>query len=560
MDDFDTDVLVVGAGPTGLMTAAELTRHGVACRIIDQNQHGARNSRALTLHARSLELLQILGLADGLIRRGYPSPGINISVDTRNPAVVEMYTVDTRYPYILILSQAVTEEVLEDHLAALGLRVERERRLSSVEQDGAGVTARVGDGVIRARYLVDCCGAGSPTLRQLRIPFQGGMFQGVAMLADVQYDGPLTKGFITNYATGRGVCLFLPFPDEYIRVIALDFTKQDVAHAAPLDLADLQETVDAIAPMRIRLHSPRWLTHFHAPHRVVDRYRTGRIFLAGDAAHLFIPAGGQGMNTGLQDAFNLAWKIGAVLRGDAPDTLLDTYHAERHRIGRQTLRVADTQFRIFLNQARHAFVRRTAPALIRPLLRVPAVRTRISETLSQVGLHYRHTALSKRQRDPHLPSSAVQAGDRLPDADVTSTGDPDFKVYGLLAHGGFTLFGYVSPLRPPAEGAAVEALLRRVQESRGPAVRAFLIIEEGLPESGDLPVVADIKRHVRSRFGARPGSVILVRPDAYVAFHTSAAGRDPGHDARLDEWLDEWLPPTPDAAHPSPVGSPASSL
>jgi 2-polyprenyl-6-methoxyphenol hydroxylase-like FAD-dependent oxidoreductase len=547
MDIFDTDVLVVGAGPTGLMAASELTRHGVACRIIDKNAHGVRNSRALTLHARSLELLQILGLAGKLVRRGYPSPGINISVDISNPAVVEMYTVDTRYPYVLILSQAVTEEVLEEHLNALGVSVQRLTTLTDLEQDAAMVTARVRDEegrekVIRARYLIDCGGAGSLALRQLDIPWTGGMISGIAMLADVKFTGELTKGFITNYATDRGVCLFLPFPDEYIRVIALDFTKQDVAHDAPLDLADLQESVDAIVPMSVRLHDPRWLTHFRAPHRVVDRYRSGRVFLAGDAAHLFIPAGGQGMNTGLQDSFNLAWKMAAVLAGRAGDDLLDSYHTERREIGRQTLRVADTQFRIFLNQARHRSVRKIAPTLIRRLLRVQGVQRRVSQTLSQVGIHYGHTDLSRRQHDASLPSHAVQAGDRLPDAEVTSATEPDTPLYDLLRHGGFTLLGYVSPLRPAAERDQVTAFLRDVQMRAGDALRSCLVLEEGLAQNGDLPVVVDVKRHVRTKLGATPGSVILVRPDAYVAFHTCLSAQTGADRQRCDALLDAWLP------------------
>ena len=537
MADFDTDVLVVGAGPTGLMAAAELARHGVAYRLVDEKPSGVRNSRALTLHARTLEILQILGLADTLVRRGYPSPGINVAVDTRNPAIVEMHTVDTRYPYVLILSQAVTEQVLEEHLERLGGKVERRVTLTHVEQDDAGVTAQVRhadgrDQILRVRYLIDCGGAHSTVLRQLRIPWTGGKYEATAMLADAKITGEYTKGFITSYAADRGVCLFLPFADEYVRIIALDFSKQDVSPGTPLDLADLQESVDAIAPVAVKLHDARWLTHFQAPHRVVDRYRTGRLFLAGDAAHLFIPAGGQGMNTGMQDAFNLAWKLALVLAGRAGDDLLDSYHEERHAIGRQTLRVADTQFRIFLAQAEHASVRRVAPTVLRRLLRVPGIQRRVSETLSQIGLNYRQSPLSRRRRDPGLPAGAVRAGDRLPDADVTVAGNPGGRLYDLLAHGGYTLYGYVSPLRPAAERTEVLDVLRRVANRHGRLVHPCLIAEEGIAEDGELPVVVDVKRQIRTKLGAVPGSILLVRPDAYVAFHTRTFD-----DSALTPWL-----------------------
>ena len=547
-NEYDTDVLVIGAGPTGLTAATELVRHGVDALVVDRNAEGVRNSRALTVHARTLELLRNRGISDELVRSGYPSPGINISVDSRNPAIVEMFSLDTRYPFVLIISQAQTEEILEAELTRLGGAVERSTTVVRVDQDSDSVTAYCRDAKgmerrIRARYLIDCGGAHSVSLKHLQVPSHGGRFEGVAMLADVRYDGELTKGFITNYASDRGVCLILPFKDDYIRVIALDFTKQDALASEPLKLADLQETVNAIAPIRLHLRDPRWLSHFHAPHRVVDRYRTGRIFLAGDAAHLFIPAGGQGMNTGIQDALNLAWKLALVIRGATDATLLDTYHVERHAVAEQTLKASDTLFRIFLNQAQHRVVRAVAPPLLRRLVARSAIRHRAAATLSQIGVNYRNETPPRGQRDRTRARRALRAGDRLPDAEIVTTENPEGHLHDLLAHSGYTVFGYASPLQSSASQHSVAARLASIIHQYDAVSRSVLVRSEGLADDGDMPVVVDIKRQVRRRVGMTPGSVLVARPDGYVAFHAHVSGNAAADAATFASLMDSWSRP-----------------
>ena len=548
-NELDTDVLVIGAGPTGLTAATELTRHGLNALVVDRHGEGVRNSRALTVHARTLELLRNRGISDELVRSGYPSPGINISVDTRNPAIVEMFSLDTTYPFVLIISQAQTEEILEAELMRVGGAVERSTTVVRVDQDSSSVTAycRDAEGMerrIRARYLIDCGGAHGVSVKQLGVPSRGGRFEGVAMLADVRYEGELTKGFITNYASDRGVCLILPFKDDYVRVIALGFTKQDASASTPLELADLQETVDAIAPIRLHLHDPRWLSHFHAPHRIVDRYRTGRIFLAGDAAHLFIPAGGQGMNTGIQDALNISWKLALVIRGAAEASLLDSYHTERHAVAEQTLKASDALFRIFLSQAQHRLVRSLAPLLLRKLVARSAIRYRAAATLSQIGVHYRNETRSGRRRGRSGGRRALRPGDRLPDAEIVTTEDPQGHLHDLLAHSGFTVFGYISPLQSPASQRSVAARLSSIVDGYAATARAVLVRSEGLADDSDIPVVVDIKRQVRHRLGMTPGSVLVARPDGYVAFHAHVSGDAAADNATFASLMDPWSRPT----------------
>lgn len=393
----ETEVLVVGAGPVGLMAAGELARRGVEVRIVEKATESSQLSKALVVQPRTLETMDLIGLADEFVRRGYPAPGLNVGLGSgKQPVSVEMRGFDTRFPYLLILPQAQTEQILEARLDEHGVAIERGVEFVGFEQtDGDHVVSRVrlSDGneeCVRSRYLIGCDGARSAVRHAVGLPFEGTNHDSVVFLADVKLEGEeFVKSRITNFTSRRGFVSVLPFLGEYSRIFAVDFAKQHRAQGEGLTFAELQDTVDAIVPMKLTMREPRWLTRFRSPSRQVPTNRVGRVILAGDASHAHSPAGGQGMNTGLQDAFNLAWKLAMVLRDEAPEKLLASYDAERHPVDARIQRETDMMLRSFL--LRNPVLAAARDLAARTLVPLRPVQRLLAGDLSGIGVNYRFT-------------------------------------------------------------------------------------------------------------------------------------------------------------------------
>ncbi|HEX5832072.1 MAG TPA: FAD-dependent monooxygenase, partial [Gemmatimonadaceae bacterium] len=409
--DADLDALIVGAGPTGLSLAAQLRAFGARFRIIDRLQDRARESRALAVQARTLELLQTLGLGEALVARGRTSTRLVLHLDGRRVAEAELGEIgatDTRFPYILFVSQVETEALLTEHLVAAGVILERGVELAAAEPDGGDVRCvlRHGGGReerVRTKYLVGCDGAHSTVRRFAGIPFEGGSYPQQFVLGDVEADGSLTPGAINAFA-GRGVAMFFPLgrPTTW-RVIAMAANAGDGAGnddpdgvAGDLSLPELQAIVDAPTGGAVRVRDPAWLTRFRLHHRQTARYRAGRLFLAGDAAHIHSPVGAQGMNTGIQDAWNLGWKLALAVRGSADPRLLDSYEAERWPVGRLLLRYTDRVFGTFTRAMSSstfaAWTRRVVvPTVLPRVLGSRRLRASAFRFVSELGIHYRRS-------------------------------------------------------------------------------------------------------------------------------------------------------------------------
>lgn len=477
-------MLIVGAGPTGLALALELAARGVACRIVDQAPVRSDKSRAFVVHARTLELLDRHGLADALVARGRTTLDGEIAVGGRTRAELRLADIgvdDTRFPYLLFVSQVETERVLEGALGAAGVQVERPVALVGLTAAG-GATLRHGDGtdeVVRARWVVGCDGAHSFVRKAAGMTFEGAPYEQSFMLADARVawaEPPRLRALLLR----DGLLMMIPFPGDMYRFVAAG------GPPAPEEptLADFQARFDAASPHPGRLHDPAWIARFRLHHRGVDRYRAGRLFVAGDAAHIHSPAGGQGMNTGIQDAINLGWKLAMVARGEAPEALLDSYDAERRPVGRRLLEVTDRMFGMLATANRPLLALRNAlaPILAPALLASRQRRARAFRFVSQLAIRYRTSPIVAA--DHQAWAAGPRPGDRAPDGPLDAR-----------------------PLLAAMRDADHRLLVF------GPAP-----YEDPLPpwiRPLHVPPDAD---EVRARYGIGEAGLYLLRPDRHVAY------------------------------------------
>jgi 2-polyprenyl-6-methoxyphenol hydroxylase-like FAD-dependent oxidoreductase len=378
---YNTDVLVIGAGPSGLTLAASLVKRGIRTTIVDRQAAGANTSRAAVVNARSLEVLEDLDVARRLVKEGVQAPLFSIRDRGRTLIPIDFSSLPTDYPYSLMVPQSTTEQLLLDRLVELGGSVLRPKTMTSIEQDADGVTASFDDGdVIRARYAVGADGIHSTVREQAGIGFDGGAYDESFILADVRLDGEVPVDEVMLYWATAGLTVVAPLPGDTYRIVA------PVAEAPEIPSAPfVQQILDSRGPGKglMVVTDVIWGSRFRIHHRVADTYRAGRLLLAGDAAHVHSPAGGQGMNLGIQDAVALSEALAGVLDG-SPDSLLDEYSAARRPIARDVVKMTDRLTRLA-----------TLPRAARPLRnalfslvgRVPSVRRALAWRLS--GLVYR---------------------------------------------------------------------------------------------------------------------------------------------------------------------------
>ena len=409
------DVLIVGAGPTGLALALWLTAQGIRVRIIDKDAGPGETSRAMVVQARTLELYRQLGLADAVVEAGHRNPALNLWAQGERRARLDLRDAGagrTPFPFILVYPQDEHERLLAARLAALGVQVERRTELLELEDDGDTVSAllRLPDGSQDAfsfRYVAGCDGARSTVRHQLELDFEGGTYRHVFYVADVALTG-LELADEAHIAFDHGdFVLALSYGAGRHRLIGtVRDARADRAEALTFD--DVGH--DALASLGLTVTHVNWFSTYHVHHRIAGAFRRGRAFLLGDAAHIHSPAGGQGMNTGILDAINLAWKLAAVLKGAAPDKLLDSYEAERQAFARRLVQTTDRVFTLATAEGAFAnFIKNhVLPAVASVAYEAGGMREFIFRTVSQTGLDYRASPLSGGR------AGGVQGGDRLP--------------------------------------------------------------------------------------------------------------------------------------------------
>jgi len=415
-----SDVLIIGAGPTGLVLALWLTKLGVKVRIVDKTVEPGTTSRALAVHARTLELYRQLDLADFVVEHGHKVPAVNLWVKGEPAARLPFATVGedlTAYPFLEIFPQDQHERLLIERLEKLGVAVERRTELMRFTDEGDRVTAslRGPDGHeedCEATYIAGCDGARSLVRETLGTGFPGGTYRQVFYVADVEAAGPSMNGELHVDLDEADFLAVFPLAGEGRARLIGTVRDARADHADTLKFEDVSSR--AIDHLKVQVRKVNWFSTYHVHHRVTEHFRKGRAFLAGDAAHIHSPAGGQGMNTGIGDAINLAWKLASVVKGRAPATLLDSYEAERIGFARRLVATTDRAFSFATAEGRLAdFVRtRIAPVVIPAAFAFEAVRRFAFRTVSQIVLNYREGPLSQGV------AGSIYGGDRLPWAPI----------------------------------------------------------------------------------------------------------------------------------------------
>ncbi|MFJ3229979.1 FAD-dependent oxidoreductase [Streptomyces sp. NPDC086787] len=405
----DADVLVVGAGPTGLLLAGDLAAAGVRVTLLERREHAdAGTTRAFAVHARTLEVLDARGLADELVALGRTAPVVGVF----GRLELRLHRLRTRFPFVLITPQYHVERLLERRALAAGARIVRGTEVVALRQHADGVEVETtGGGTFGARYVVGCDGVRSAVRRLCGIDFPGRSVVRSVMLADVRLKDVPPDAVTTN-SNAHGFASLVPFGDGWYRAIGR-IAGDDRPDDAPVSAEELAGLLHRVLGSDHGMHDPRWISRFHSDERQAVRYREGRVLLAGDAAHVHSPAGGMGMNTGLQDAVNLGWKLAAVVRGRAGPSLLDSYERERHPVGKQALRVSGAITRGVLNAPRNGPAGRLRD-LVLPLASRANSLTAVGERLlSGIGISYPAPWGSHRLTGRRAPDLRLADGQRL---------------------------------------------------------------------------------------------------------------------------------------------------
>src|SRR5262245_20736783 len=470
-------LLVIGAGTTGLTLACELARHGVPIRIVDRLAEVNPHCRATTLHSRTLEIFHDLGIAEAVTAEAPPIRALNHYVEGRRVSRDELGHVDSPYPYSLSLEQSRTEAILEALLERLGVRVERRTELLAISEgpDAVRATLRGPGGreeVVDAPWLIGCDGAHSTVRHQTHQAFPGSEDSHQYAIADVVLDGPIAQDEAHVFLTDGGVLYMFPLPRGRVLLAAEVAAHHDGATETPA-LEEIQSLVGERGPAGTRVSDPRWLSYFRIHYRLARHYRHGRrVFLAGDAVHVHSPVGGHGMNTGIQDAYNLGWKLALVARGLAAPALLETYEAERRAIAEDVVKWTRA-----VTERSEAFAGMSPARRERLYVNVTvpdAEARRIARHAEELDLDYRRSAICAEHRPRGRPSG-LHAGTQALDAGPLQCGDRRFTLFDLLRGPRHALLLFPGPRAGGAAWHRLAALSASLGRSHGNVIDVHVV-------------------------------------------------------------------------------------
>ena len=492
-----TKVIIVGAGPTGLALACQLTRYGVDFIIIDQKEGVTPYSKALGVHARTLEIYEQIDLAQPAISQGTIAGRVRMLEGGEVLGEVDLSNVGeglSAYPYLLVFEQSRNEKLMYDWLRKNRREVQWLTELESFSQDAQGVSAVVKGSngqtqTIRGRYLVGCDGPRSIVRRSLGLSFEGSTFERLFYVADVKIDWNFTHDSLTACIAPHSVVAFFPMPGEKRWRIVGSFPEGFNKDEKEVDYEEIEAQLRSEAQLELDITQVDWFSTYKVHTRHVDKFSSGRCFVAGDSAHIHTPAGGQGMNTGIQDSYNLAWKLAMVLNHSAHEKLLDTYNEERLPNAKRLTETTDRMFNLAAGNDWFVNLIRTTvfPPMAKYILSIDSIRKRFFIMISQIGISYRDLSLSM---DEHRGNFEVKSGDRMP--------------YFLIE--GQSIF---DQLREPK--------FHLVLFSDGQTQRDKISIRPDLLDHHVIPLYP----HVGEIFGSKKSFNVLLRPDNHIALLTT---------------------------------------
>lgn len=501
----DISVLVVGGGPTGLTMACELKRRGVNCRVIDKLPHATDKSKALVLHARTVELLDNMGIAEKFIPLGVRGHGASIFAQGKRIVHLSFDELESKFPFALMIPQSDTEAGLNEALSTWGVKVERPVELVGFTQTSNCVTATLkhpdgSEEIVTCDYIVGCDGSHSTVRHTLDLPFEGRPYAETFALADVHVKWEMHDDEVIAFLDEMGAIAFFPMRDHRFRIL-MEVKGEKRPDEAPT-LEDFQAVCAKHVPGKCVLSDAVWLAYFKIHRRQVEDYRVQRAFLCGDAAHIHSPVGGQGMNTGMQDAINLAWKLALVVKGEAPDSLLDSYQQERHPVAKALLGGTDLATKAAF--ARNPVAQSIRNALGGMLMSLEVVQQRMMKNGSMLAVNYRGSKIVG-QSHFHFGSGPAP-GDRAPESEVRLLGESEEQsLYDVFRGTSHTLLLFADANDPDASYVRLKEFASSVKDAYGDLIRTHIVCPD------------DITYH---RYGANHECLYLIRPDTFIGFRS----------------------------------------
>jgi 3-(3-hydroxy-phenyl)propionate hydroxylase len=533
-----TAVTVVGAGPVGLTFAGEMARYGISCRIVDRAPGTKEISKALILHVRTQEVLDAMGITHEAQDVAKPLRRVEIIGYGKHLGHGQLEGIDSPHPHPIILGQNVTENILHEHLAKLGVSVEWQTEAVSVAQDADGVTVGLkhADGreeTVRSQYVLGADGTRGFVRQQAGIEFVGNHYDGQAFIqADSKIRWSLPRGVSYLWFTEKGYMMVIEMPNDIVRTfISVPDPGPDVKTTT---LEEVNAALNRYGGIEAELYDPTWVALYRVNHRAAPVFRKGRIFIGGDAAHEHVPIGGQGMNTSIQDAFNLAWKLAYAIQGKAPASILDSYQIERHPIAESLLRGTDEAYTTLLKAGD---LGRAAVRLFGPfLLSSETVRKKMRHTLEEIDINYREGPLTA----DYGGSAGPRAGDRMLDSTIVKMpGKESVPLREVLRGTHWTLLVFHGRDGGDEHSGELRELARQVGARFPETVKPQLILG-GFPVAKsageETPVLLDPMNQAHDHFGVKDACLYLIRPDLYIGFRGK-----PADSQRLSEYLDRVL-------------------
>jgi 2-polyprenyl-6-methoxyphenol hydroxylase-like FAD-dependent oxidoreductase len=505
-----TDVVIVGAGPTGLSLACQLIRYGIDFVVIDKKEGVTPYSKALGVHARTLEIYEQLDLAKKAIERGTIAGRVRLLEGGEIIGEVDLSNIGqglSAYPFMLVLEQSQNERLLHEYIQAHDRDILWQTELESFSQDEASLTADVKNNagetqIIAGKYLVGCDGPKSPVRHALGLSFEGSTFERLFYVADVRIDWKYSHDALHVCLTRNAVVAFFPMPGENHWRIVGSFPEGFDKDEGEVEYEEIEARIKQEAELELDITRVDWFSTYKVHTRHVEKFSSGRCFLAGDSAHIHTPAGGQGMNTGIQDAYNLAWKLALVVKGAAAEQILDTYNEERLPNAKKLLQTTDRMFNLAAGTDWLLNVIRTTvfPPMAKFILSIDAVKKRFFPLISQIGITYRESSLSAHDGDRDFE---VRAGDRMPYFLVDGK-----SIYDKLREPKFHLLTF-------SDGRAGFDDSRKLSHE----------MENNFAHLIDRCVIP-LYPHVAEVFGSDKPFNVLLRPDNYIGFISLGISRD----------------------------------